>query len=742
MIAYKSAVGAISLTVIMASFLGASSGRYDLDTGIEPSSSLADFSFLLDPPAGRHGFLTVDRNGRFAWPNGRRVRFWGVNISRRSVFVDDQTMERVADILSRSGANMVRFEALDAPGGILRSDGGGLDPDRLDRLDRWLAVIAKRGIYAYLNLLDLREFNAADGVAGAGSIGRAGRPYAMFDPSLIRAQKEYAQRLLTHRNPYTGKRYVDDPALAVVELCNESGFFLRRGETERLRKASYLPSPFPLPSPTQGAKPGPDVRGRGDADASLVTYGRELARQWNRWLVRHYKDRKGLARAWGAGSLAPNEDPRRNSVRIPTLPAEGSVHLARASEYVRFLTDVQRTYFSTMRAYLRSIGLRVPVTAVTSNEYIADAASWTSLDFTAGNRFHDHPTFAGKEWVGSLFFNDSNPLRSASVYGSAPWMAALRWGRKPVVIREWAQPWPNRFRAVSGPETMAYAALQDLDGLLLFGYRTIAPRSGRPALSDFAHEADPTVWRLFGPCGLAFMRGDISPGGGPISVSYTRAEASRFDAAIDARMMSAWRSRVSSGIGRTRTSSRRANLPTPLVSSTSQIVRCTAEGVLTVATPRTMVIAGEIGKKSWYVRVPGQPTWRLTTASPIGALMIVSLDGRPLGQSRRRLATMVTEAVNTGQRIEAQPGKAPGRFKIAAVGGAPVLTGGSAAASGLLIEHGGRPWLSLDLKGGTWEALTEPDATTIVCDTGGIRGALAGGRFTTQANRPVRIAAP
>ena len=719
MIACRVTSGALTVAAILACSLGAQTGRYDLDTDIGPSSSLASFSFVVEPPAGRQGFLTVDSHGRFAWQNGRRARFWGVNISRTSVFVDDSTIERVAGILARSGANMVRFEALDAPGGLLRDGGGGLDPDRLDRLDAWIAALSDRGIYTYLNLLDLRAFAAADGVVAANHIGRAGRPYAMFDPSLIRAQKDYAHRLLTHRNPYTGLRYVDDPAIAVVEICNESGFFLRRSETEGLRRASLR------------------------ADDPLASYGRELTRQWNRWLARRYGDRKGVVRAWGAGGLASHEDPARNGVRIPALPAKGSAQSRRVSDYVRFLTDIQQTYFSEMRGYLQSIGLRVPVTAVTSNEFIADAASWTRLDFTAGNRFYDHPTFADRDWVGSLFFNDRNPLRSASVYGSAPWMAALRWGRKPVVIREWAQPWPNRYRAVSGPETMAYAALQDLDGLLLFGYRTIPPRSGRPALSDFAHEADPAVWRLFGLCGLAFIRGDIRAGESTVRIGYSPAEAARFDRVMDSRMLSAWRYRVASGMGaRDAGTARRVTQASPLVSATGQIARHTADGVLTVATPRTIVIAGEIGKRPWQVRVPGQPTWRLQTASPIGALMIVSLDGKPLGTSRRWMASMVTGAINTGQRIEAQPGTAPGRYKIASVGRAPVLTGGRASEGGLRIERGGRPWLSLDLTGGTWEVLTEADAVTVACDTDGIRGSIAGRSFIVRAAVPVRIAFP
>ena len=35
--------------------------------------------------------------------------------------------------------------------------------------------------------------------------------------------EQYAKQLLWHRNPYTQLRYVDDPAIALVEIINENG---------------------------------------------------------------------------------------------------------------------------------------------------------------------------------------------------------------------------------------------------------------------------------------------------------------------------------------------------------------------------------------------------------------------------------------------------------------------------------------------------------------------------------------
>jgi hypothetical protein len=86
------------------------------------------------------------------------------------------------------------------------------------------------GIYVYLDLLDYRRFKEGDGVPNAELIGRAARPYNVFDPRLIELQKEYARKLMRdHVNPYTGLAYADDPAVVMLEIYDESGLFMRRG---------------------------------------------------------------------------------------------------------------------------------------------------------------------------------------------------------------------------------------------------------------------------------------------------------------------------------------------------------------------------------------------------------------------------------------------------------------------------------------------------------------------------------
>jgi hypothetical protein len=633
---------------------------------------------------------------------------------------------------------MVRFEALDSDGGLLEDASGHPlrtpDAAKLAMLDYWTRNLRQYGIYYYFDLLDLRTFREGDGVPDAARLPRAGRPYSMFDPRLITLQKEYAEELLLHRNPHTGLRYVDDPALAMVEICNESGFFLRPSDVARMPEAMV----------------------------------RILRERWNRWLVQRYGSRDRLAGAWthgGAGDSALRiaEDPAAGTVELPILDGAGAAGSdarlvpERYADGVRFLIEVQQEYFREMRTYLRSIGLQVPVTGVTSRQYLGDAVSSLPLDFTAGNYYCDHPAFPDGDWQGPLHFADTNPLRETGVHRSAPTFASYRWGRRPVVIREWAQPWPNRYRCVAPAEMAAYGLLQDVDGLLLFGYR-VAPYPDR--LGDFDYQADPTVWGLMGPAALTFLRGDIRPAPVGVTIRHTAREVLQPPGTIGDALKLAWNVRVRNvfeewpdasawkpsvapmvPVNDVLDSLRSAGLSagevtgSAIISAGGQIVRRTDRGVLTVSAPRTAIVAGEIGGRVWAAG-----PLRVFSASPIGAVWAVSLDGAPLDTSRRFLVKMVTTAFNTNQKTSPAAPGAPAPFRLDASGQAPVITHGVQRQGGLRVAWNNRLALTLDLEGGTWELLVDGGTATLVCDTGGIHGTLLGRKVVTDNGR--RLSAP
>ena len=777
-------------------------GRTNPNTGRFPDSSIVDFRFLLDAPAGKRGFLRTTPDGHFAWPDGVRARFWGVNLSNRSVFIPKPEIDRVVDALARSGANMVRFEALDSVGGLLDVPGEAtsrtLNPERLDALDYWSARLRERGIYLYLDLLDFRQFKSGDGVPGWDKIGRAARPYAFFDPRLIDLQKEYASQLLLHRNPYTGKTLVEDPALALVEICNENGLFARAAALDDL----------------------------------VEPYGSALRQMWNQWLLRRYASREGIRSAWGregnADALLSFEDPAHGSVQLPLFspPAAGAnpgpVAVARRSsrrlsDGVRFLYETQRAYFRELRDHLRRIGLKTPISAVVSMECVPDLASVVAeLDFVAGNLYSDHPTFAAKQWDGDFFVTNQNYLRLSTPYQTAPAMAALHWAGKPLVIREWATVWPNAYRASAVPEMVGYAGLQDVDAALLFGYQT-APKP--ETIGDFDHQADPTIWGLFALGSLAFRRGDVPPAPRALTLNYSPDDLFRWPNGISGLHRLAWLMRLTSRVGvpdapvTSRTLARRygptlhrviekrrvttrvrvrrhgkptrryrtevevervvrwapeypriPSAPNPLaiypddtssrimdllhrahtglagalpdsgvfVGGWGQVVRDTSKGRLSIVTPYTVAVCGELARAGKVTL----GSWTFETHTPVGAFMAVSLDGKPLAVSRRFLVKMVSRAENTGQSVVAAPPGQPGPFVLSNWGRTPILTFGKPARTGTRVTRRGREILWLGLVDGCWEMEVRDGRAVVLCDTSGASGRLFGRSFVTTADVP------
>lgn len=494
------------------------SARLDPNRHVFPDSSLHDLSPLLEAPAGRHGFLTTRPDGHFYWSDGTRARFWGINIASRSLRRPPAEIEQVADVLARAGVNMVRLEAIDNGHCLIRDDrptSTEFDAEYQDCLFRWIHALKQRGIAIYLNLLDYRTFKEGDGVPGAAQLGRAAKPYAIFDPRLIELQKEYARRLLTTVNPYTHLPAVKDPAIALVELVNEHGLFATGPKWQNL----------------------------------AAPYGTQLQARWNQWLMNHYGSTDALDAAWRGGTAAAGTHPEggsrsgRHALKRDERPEQGTVPLPdltalpvgpaaasdpsraepRLYDGARFASDLQRAYFREMKSFLRDLGLRIPITAVVSARIAADVRTVADeLDFTAENYYWDHPDFEpGHPWQHPYYHTNQNPLRFTGANSFMTFTSLLRWQGKPVVIREWNAVWPNRYRSCLYLTAAAYAAFQDIDGMLCFTYGLEPPAN---QIGDFAVQSDPSRWGLFAAGASIFHRRLVAPARRLVEVSYTPAD--------------------------------------------------------------------------------------------------------------------------------------------------------------------------------------------------------------------------
>ncbi len=205
---------------------------YSFEIPKESTTSTAiDVSFLLDRPAGKHGVLKI-RDGHFHFEDGTRARFWGANVVGANCFPEHERGERLSARLAKYGCNMLRFHHMDAPWATphifdqrYEEDTQHFSAESLDRLDYFIYQLKERGIYVYFDLLVHRKFKSGDGVRGFDLVKHGAKIVAHYDQRIIELQKKYAHDLLTHYNPYTKLRYIEEPAIALIGLINESSVF-------------------------------------------------------------------------------------------------------------------------------------------------------------------------------------------------------------------------------------------------------------------------------------------------------------------------------------------------------------------------------------------------------------------------------------------------------------------------------------------------------------------------------------
>ncbi len=240
-----------------------------------------DLSWLNEKPAGKHGFIRV-ADGHFVDGVGKRIRFMGGGLIRAACFPDHAHAELLAPRVAMQGMNLLRVHHIDtsyAPNGFwdpAYKDKHHLDAGQLGRFDYLVHQLKQHGVYVNINLHVSRTFTEADGIPEAALLPTMGKGVSEFIPRMIELQKKYAADLLTHRNPYTGNRYVDEPAIAAVEINNECSLAgtVMSGKLHRL----------------------PD------------RYEQLLTARWNAWLRKRYASTPALEAAWGAASHPMGEE--------------------------------------------------------------------------------------------------------------------------------------------------------------------------------------------------------------------------------------------------------------------------------------------------------------------------------------------------------------------------------------------------------------------------------------------------
>ncbi len=232
---------------------------------------------------------------------GKPYKFWGVNVGAAACFQQKVLVDQFVPHMAKMGINLVRLHHLDNPWAgenfsFFKTNGTtrAITPASLDKFEYMTSQFKQNGIYINLNLNVSRTFSKLDGVLDADSLKDFAKGVTIFDPQLIALQKEYAKQILTHVNPYTGLKLIDDPALAVVEIINENTLY-------GMWKDNQLKT----------TKQGGNLLVRQDA---------LLTKMWNDFISKKYKNQVELAAAWAnTGGVQSVERIANGNFEVPTL---------------------------------------------------------------------------------------------------------------------------------------------------------------------------------------------------------------------------------------------------------------------------------------------------------------------------------------------------------------------------------------------------------------------------------------
>ncbi|MBI5384213.1 MAG: hypothetical protein HZA90_05945 [Verrucomicrobia bacterium] len=454
---------------------------------IEPGSAL-DFSAMgfTDAPAGKHGRVIARADGQFAFTDSPDTprRFYGVNLCFGAQYLSKDEADRLAERLVRLGYNALRIHHYERDLTQGQKPTTTLNPQKLDQFDYLMAALIRRGIYLTTDLYVSRPVPYREvGIERDGQI--AMDTFKILVPvhaGAFENWKTFTRALLGHVNPYTQRRYADEPALAWLAMINEGNF------------GNFFKDIRTIPEWTQA---------------------------WNRWLAKRYASRQALATAWGK-DLKEDEDPARQSVALPErLQADG----LRARDGIAFLADTERDMVQRMKAFLRDeLGCRALVSNASSwTRFTTDQAARAVYDYVDDHFYVDHPQFLEGSWRLPSRCPNTSPLAEGASGGRT--ITFTRLFDKPFTLTEYNYSGPGRFRGVGGILTGAMGALQGWGGIWRFAYSHSRDGMFTPSkMGYFDMASDPLSQAAERASLCLFLRGDLQTAPHSVALAMSAAD--------------------------------------------------------------------------------------------------------------------------------------------------------------------------------------------------------------------------
>lgn len=616
------------------------------ETSLEvQAGSPLDFSSILpETKIDENTRIIINPAGKLAMANDatKPQRFLCASLALSPAsggFPDHDAADRYALQLKRHGYNIARFHYVDAALMADRSKDFDFDPQVLDRVHYFMAALKRNGIYWIMDGLSSTR-GAYGGYDDRWDLKGDLKVDAQIGDEGFNHWLTFQKAFFSKVNPYTGIAPIRDPALVAIVPFNENGLEFDSMVQEGVRGSAFQKQLRPL---------------------------------FNDWLLKKYGSDDALKQKWGWWTKEGSLEDR--SVALPTNRNERS---ERTRDLQSFFIDVEQNATRRMTKALRDLGFRGIVLPYNNWPTIQTGISRSIQDAVAMNTYHD--------WVGSYEPGTSIEGKSSLEDGLRylRTVGAARWLGRPFVITEYDHLFWNAYRYEAGLAAPAFAALQGWDVLCRHAHGPIVLAYGedfkfKKQILPYTIALDPVARSGETLSALVFRRGDAKSA--PLDIPFlvdgqkglpqgvndmepellTRlgllgaiglqsiAEAKPGVVAVDPAREGETPMAIVAELkqaGRLDPSSPSDLDNGNVVSQTGELQLDAAAKALALRTSMTEAVAFD--KVGDGVELG---TISVKKADGRGLLSLSSLDGVPLGQSKRQLLILASDARNSGMRF-------------------------------------------------------------------------------------------
>lgn len=470
--------------------------KKDVDAG-----GILDVSHYIEKPSGNHGFLQHDNKGGFVFEDGTEARFLGGQIN---AFPEKEEAEWIVKWMRRHGLNYARSHGFGLP----------TTEERWDRLDYLLYQCKKEGIYLVLTPVYWTEFDIVG--PDGNNVKTSSHVILFFNQNTEDAVKKLWKEFYTHKNPYTGLRYCDDPTLVAFELKNEDSPFWALDWVKK----------------------------------DLPAFWKEIQQQFSSFLKEKYQTTDALRKAWTTegypSALGISENIEQGNIDLLNMwgwdkeRTDRDISMrGRKSDQTDFLHKKLNEYYTRSYQYLREIGCKQAICGSNwrgfsyTMRHVLEADS--HMDYTDQHDYFDHPQ-GGWRFSDAVFHNQSMfKSPQAGLIGN---LAPRQVINRPYTLSEWNIGAWNEHLMEASFSMISIGLLHGWDGLIQFVLLPNRSPQEKPRLDPgfFNVGMNPSVVLQYPTLARLWHRQDIQESE-PIFIRRISPEQINMPSAIPSKLM-------------------------------------------------------------------------------------------------------------------------------------------------------------------------------------------------------------